>query len=97
MAHKKILIKEKIRDISDELEGDLGNVLTSIEDMGHTYYGKYTRIWIERGYPDYDENSKYELLGEREETDKEFDKRIKKMEKEKINKKEMKKKILEVT
>jgi hypothetical protein len=93
MAHKKILVKEKIQEMSDELEGDLEAVIIGLEDLGHTYFGKYTRLWIDRDYASYDESSNYELWGEREETDKEFDKRIKKFEKETINKKEMKKKL----
>lgn len=93
MAHKKILVKERIRDISDELEGDLGTAVENLKSLGQVHYEKYTRLWIDKSYASYDESSDYELWGEREETDKEFDKRIKKMEKETINKQEMKKKL----
>jgi hypothetical protein len=93
MAHKKIKVKEMIKNISDELEGDIISVVIGIQDMQICYSEKYDRLWIDRGYACYDESSDYELWGEREETDKEFDKRIKKMEKEKINKKTMKQKL----
>jgi len=88
-------VKEKIRNISDDLEGDLETVMTSIEDMGHSYYGNYARLWIDKSYASYDESSDYELWGEREETDKEFNKRIKKLEKEKITRKAEKEKAKE--
>jgi len=95
MAPKKIMVNTFIIDIIDELEGDLEKVISNLEALGHDYYGVFTKLWIEKGYASFDESSSYQLWGERKETDKEYEKRIKKLEKEKITRKAEKEKAKE--
>jgi hypothetical protein len=89
MTIKKIKVKETQRYWGD-FDGTLESLITSLQrelDAG------WEGIEIESGY--YDEPDEYYLYKHREETDKEYEKRMKQLEKEKADKAKAKERKLQ--
>jgi hypothetical protein len=89
MTIKKIKVKE-IQRYWGDFDGTLESLITSLQrelDAG------WEGIEIESGY--YDEPDEYYLYKHREETDKEYEKRMKQLEKEKADKAKAKERKLQ--
>ncbi len=79
MTIKRIIVKETEEFCMEQLEGKLEDVIAILQDW------KNEGGWegIEVGYGRWDDSDVYFLYKHREETDKEYEKRIKQLEKEK--------------
>ena len=92
MAKKRLEVTEKIEDLWDCFTGDLRNVINSLMLLKQKHLKKYNELKVVEEYNDCHEceGSHYTLYGTRFETDKEYERRLKKektkREKNKSNK-----------
>jgi len=95
MKPKKLMITEKIGELDfwSDLSGSFDEVIKSLKACKDFYHSKYPLRENEEIYVDYhscyDEGS-LDVILKRYENDKEYDKRIKKIQKEKIVKEQLK-------
>ena len=90
MTIKRIQIKETTRVDAYNFEGKLEHIISELQNWMNE--DKWEGIEVEY---DYDGNIEYSLYKHREETDKEYNKRIKQLEKEKAEKAKAKERKLQ--
>jgi hypothetical protein len=82
MTTKRIKVKETEEFCMEQLEGKLEDVIAMLQDWKNE--GGWEGIEISYGY--HGDSDEYYLYKHREETDKEYEKRMKQLEKEKAEK-----------
>lgn len=95
MKPRKLMITEKIGEIDFwcDLSGSFDQVIENIKVCKDAYYSKYFLQEGEEIFLDYNstwDEASLDIMLKRYENDKEYDKRIKKVQKEKIVKKQLK-------
>jgi len=90
MTIKRIQVKETTRVDAYNFEGKLEYIISELQNWMNEY--KWEGIEVEY---DYDGNIEYSLYKHREETDNEYNKRIKQLEKEKAEKAKAKERKLQ--
>ncbi len=101
---KKLMVKEKIESLGSgyDLENSLNDLIEYLMSISRKYEEKYGNMQVSYEYMNlYDDSCEFILSGEREETNREYQKRLKRIENSKkgvkiakANKEEKEKKLL---